>query len=404
MNERARWTTHSEIEGKLGKLWSSGRLLDARFASPEQAPLFPWQLRLRRPDVRALGTEFEAVQRWCRELEQNSKSLRGTGYEILWEEVNHRQLGRNRVPVAVVVQTEADAIALLGVADRVARLEQLVALTTASFPELLAWLSRSTATVLEHEADWTRVLAVLTWLRANPRPGIYLRQLEVPGVDSKFIEGNRAILSELLDLVLPTGAVTLEATGARQFELRYGILPKPPLVRFRMLDAGQQLGGLTDIATPASQFDKLDLDIDRVFITENEINGLAFPSCPRSIVLFGLGYGLTRLAEVRWLADKRIWYWGDLDTHGFAILDRLRAHLAHARSFLMDRETLMLHSAQWVNEPAAVTAELPRLHSDEAALYDDLRSNRIGAGIRLEQERIAYAWVRREVERITSTR
>lgn len=36
-------------------------------------------------------------------------------------------------------------------------------------------------------------------------------------------------------------------------------------------------------------------------------------------------------------------YWGDLDTHGSAILDRLRAWLPQTRSFLMDRETLLDH-------------------------------------------------------------
>jgi hypothetical protein len=402
MNERPRWTTPDEIEGKLRKLWSSGRLLGARFAQAQDAPLFPWEIRLRRPDVRALGAEFEDVRRWSRELEQRSKSQRGVGYELLWEEINHRQLGRNRIPVAAVVHTEADAVALLGLAEPVARFEELVALTLAAFPQLTMWLARSAATLLEHEADWPRVLAVLTWLRSNPRPGIYLRQLEVPGVDSKFIESQRALLSELFDFVLPPGAIVSEATGAKQFELRYGIRPKPPLVRFRMLDPTQQLGGLTDIATPASQFAKLHLDVDRIFITENEINGLAFPSCPRSIVLFGLGYGLARLEGIEWFANKEVWYWGDLDTHGFAILDRLRMRLPHARSFLMDRETLMLHSSQWVHESAAVIADLPRLYGDEAVLYDDLRTNRLGERIRLEQERIAFAWVRREVERITN--
>lgn len=401
MTERARWTTADEIEGKLRKLWTSGALLAARFGG---TPLFPWKVRLRRPDARALGAEFEAVRQWSRELELGSRSQRGAGYELELEELNHRQLGRNRIPGTAVVQTEADALALLGVTEQAARVDRLAALTVGSFPQLAPWLARSAVALLEHEADWQRVLAVLAWFRDNPRPGIYLRQLEVPGVDSKFIEGQRALLGELLDLILPPDAVLAEATGAKLFELRYGIVPKPPLVRFRLLDPAQQLGGLTDIATPAEQFAQLQLDVERVFITENEINGLAFPSCPRSLVIFGLGYGLARLAQVRWLADKQVWYWGDLDTHGFAILDRLRAQLPHARSFLMDRETLMLHASQWVHEPVAVVGDLPRLHAAEAAVYDDLRTNRLGPGVRLEQERIAFAWVRREVERIASTR
>ena len=83
--------------------------------------------------------------------------------------------------------------------------------------------------------------------------------------------------------------------------------------------------------------------MDRVFITENEINGLAFPDVPGSLVIFGLGYGLDRLSEVSWLHRREVHYWGDIDTYGFHILDRLRALFPAARSFLMDRETLLEH-------------------------------------------------------------
>jgi hypothetical protein len=35
-----------------------------------------------------------------------------------------------------------------------------------------------------------------------------------------------------------------------------------------------------------------------VLVTENEINGLAFPDVTGGIVIFGLGYGLDRLSEI----------------------------------------------------------------------------------------------------------
>jgi hypothetical protein len=221
-----------------------------------------------------------------------------------------------------------------------------------------------------------------------------VRQLEVPGVDTKFIETNKSLLSTLLDIVLSGDSILRDAHPVQQFELRYGLMAKQPLVRFRLLDSTQRLGTLEDVATPASQFAQLDLPISNLFITENEINGLAFPACPRSVVVFGFGYGLARLAEITWLVDKNVYYWGDIDTHGFAMLDRLRAHLPHARSFLMDRETLQLHRPLWSCEPAQHVGELTRLTADEQTLYDELRTNRLGSGVRLEQERIAYSWIR----------
>ncbi|MBI5438249.1 MAG: hypothetical protein HY936_04790 [Nitrosomonadales bacterium] len=37
--------------------------------------------------------------------------------------------------------------------------------------------------------------------------------------------------------------------------------------------------------------------------------------------------------------------------------------------------------------------ELNRLQPEESALYDDLRCNRFVPSLRLEQERIGFAWV-----------
>ena len=86
-------------------------------------------------------------------------------------------------------------------------------------------------------------------------------------------------------------------------------------------------------------------------------------------------------------------YWGDIDTYGFHILDRLRALFPSVQSFLMDRQTLLEHRSLWVQESNPYRAELSRLVSSEQALYDDLRHNRLGDRVRLEQERISYGWL-----------
>ena len=164
-----------------------------------------------------------------------------------------------------------------------------------------------------------------------------------------------------------------------------------------MLDRRLAIRGLTDLSAPAQELASLDLAVARVFITENEINGLAFPDVAESIVIFGLGYGLDRLSEIPWLKGRPLHYWGDIDTHGFAMLDRIRAIFPAAESFLMDRETLCAHAHSWVHESAPYMGELKRLNGAEQALYDDIRFNRLGENVRLEQERIGFAWVERAV-------
>lgn len=103
--------------------------------------------------------------------------------------------------------------------------------------------------------------------------------------------------------------------------------------------------GLSDPTVPVEEFASLDLDrsalgIEHIFITENEIKGIAFPSWPGNVVILGLGYALNLRGDGPWLHRVHIHYWGDIDTHGFAILARLRKHLPHTRSLLMDREAL----------------------------------------------------------------
>jgi hypothetical protein len=382
------WTRLDDLRQQVQRYWDDGRLLAAGVTS---VSLFPLELRLRGPDTRALSERFEEVRQWIRELESESR------YRIEWREVNHRLLGRNRVPARIVVPGEREALELIGKIDDAARFRSLAASTLERLPELGAWLARRPLTALEYAADWDRILTVLLWFREHPRCGLYLRQLDIAGVDTKFIESRKPLLAELLDIVLPPDALD-KASGLRNFEQRFGLASKPSQVRFRMLDRRLAIQGLTDLAVPAREFASLDLSVDRVFITENEINGLAFPSLAGSLVIFGLGYGLDRLSEVRWLHDRVIHYWGDIDTYGFHILDRVRVLFPDAQSFLMDRETLLHHAPLWVRETDPYNEELPHLTSVERELYDDLRYNRLGDGVRLEQERIPYGWLRQALQ------
>ncbi len=131
----------------------------------------------------------------------------------------------------------------------------------------------------------------------------------------------------------------------------------------------------------------MDLAAKRIYITENEVNGLAFPEMADSTVIFGLGYGVEILSAIPWLRDRELHYWGDIDTYGFHMLDRLRASFPAARSILMDSRTLHQHRALCVREEKPYTGPARNLTESERAVYDGLD------GMRLEQERIPYGWV-----------
>jgi hypothetical protein len=321
---------------------------------------------------------------------------------LVMREFCHRVLGNNALPDEVWLDSLEAAHAMLGKQKEVRRFAELVQNTRQFMSSVLSWVAKRPLTALELFDAWPRLLSVVAWLQAHPRPGIYLRQVDLPGVDSKFIEAHRSVLSELFDLALPAGEVDASATGLAGFCRRYGFRDKPLRIRFRLLDAALlpgmdrccpalDAGADPDITLTQAAFEGLNLPLQRVFITENEVNFLSFPPTPGSMVIFGAGYGFEALAGAAWLHCCELHYWGDIDTHGFAILDQLRVHFPHAWSLLMDRATLLVHAQQWGDEPQPLLRDLPRLTPDEALVFNDLRDNRLRVGVRLEQERIGFA-------------
>jgi hypothetical protein len=387
------WATPADLCAQVQRLWERGQLLAAMV---DRGDTFPLRLALKRPTSTDLSDRFDGVRTWARELQRNAKTGRRPGYRVVLREVRHRVIGTNSVPEEVWIDTLDDAVGMINKRREAQRFESLLAETRLKHPLILPWLAKYPLRALDLVDVWSQSLDVIAWAQTHPRPGIYLRQVDLPGIHSKFIEDHRTVLSELLDRCLPAEAIDLSARGAGQFEQRFGFLDKPVRVRLRVLDPRQALltsGIDQDLTITGDTFARLSPSASRVFFTENEINFLAFPLMSDSLVIFGSGYGFDVLTGAGWLHQRAIYYWGDIDTHGFAILDQLRAQFAHVQSFLMDRSTLLAHKNLWVDEQKPSNRALSRLNADEKSLYDDLLHDRLGRSVRLEQERVGFSWV-----------
>jgi hypothetical protein len=382
-----KWTRPIDLRAQIKRRWDRGELL-ASIVTGES--LFPMRLVLKTPTSNEMSEHFDEVRAWVAELRLMPHC------RVEMREFKHRVFGANAVPQEVWIDTAEDALTLIGKQKDLTRFFALTNFTRKHQPQLLVWLSKRPLRALELADNWDRLLEIVTWLQHHPRPGVYLRQVDIPGVHSKFIEAHRGVLTELLDIVLPPDAIDFSVSGGSQFAKRYGFSDKPARIRFRVLDPEHSLfrgNHMQDITLDAESFARLDSIISRVFITENEINYLAFPQVEHSIVIFGAGYGFEMLRKAAWLSRCQIHYWGDIDTHGFAILDQLRSQFDHVESFLMDRATLLAFATLWGEEEKQTLRDLSRLKPEEKTLYDDLRDNRIRNNLRLEQERISYRWV-----------
>jgi hypothetical protein len=386
-----RWTTPDDIAAVLQRRWDAGDLL------VRADGLFPLRISLRGPDPPELGRRLPEVQEWEKALHAGSLTALGHGFEIAYRAVTTRQLGTQRIPAEAVIPTLLDALSLIGCQDAHARWQRLALLTERLCPALAPWAQTHPIALLDHADIWERALLVVSWFLAHPRSGLHLRQIDIVGVDTKFIEQQAVLLGRLLEAVLPADALY---GGSGGFAARFGLRSKPALIQVRILDPRLAIGGLSHLAAPLDQWAGISPPVRRVIITENEINGLTLPEMDGTATIFGRGYAVDLVADIPWVAHAQLHYWGDIDTHGFAILDRLRARVPHARSLLMDEATLLAHRELWGLEPSPATGPLLRLDPEELGLYDGLARHRWGDRVRLEQERISYRWVERRLDAI----
>jgi hypothetical protein len=388
------WTSPADLHTQVQKLWDKGELL-AQLIDHESS--FPKRLILKGPTSTEISENFEEVRLWAKEL-MNVPYCR-----IEMKTFSHRIFGANSIPNEAWVDSLDDALAMLGKRTEADHFNALLNETRQRQPLLLSWLAKRPLKALELTDRWSLLLDIVDWMQVHPRPGIYLRQVDIPGVNSKFIEAHRGVLTELFDISLAEGYISSEASGVSQFSVRYGFRDKPTRIRFRVLDPSKSPlpgGGTPDITLDSNSFARLPAFVSQVFITENETNFLAFPGVADSLVIFGAGYGWDNLSHIRWLSNCLIYYWGDIDTHGFAILNQLRSRFDHVESFMMDRETLMVHKPLWGIENYQAFHDLPLLTAVEQDLFHDLRDNRILKNLRLEQEFIGFGWIENTLARL----
>ena len=375
------WTRPADIVRTLRRRWDSGSLLTA-FASGQ-----PWQslgLPIRGPAPAELAARFAEAQTWAQDWGRADPRIR-----VEYRRVGGRLIGANSIPGRAWIDGYSQLWALLRTEADVHRFTAALDQVKIEMPALADWMITHPLKVLSLADDWDMAVDTVRWIDLHGQPGMYVRQVDVPGVDTKFIERHRGVLAELLDSRLDPGRVD---AFAGDFATRYGFARKPDYVRFRC-----PFRGLSEANVRVDELGSAPPGVSRVYVVENEITYLAFPRPEKAMVIWGRGYAVDALAPLRWLAELDVVYWGDIDTHGFAILSRLRGMFPSVRSMLMDRETLLAHRDQWVREPSPATAVLTGLTAEEAALYADLAAGAYGDRVRLEQERVAFGAVERAI-------
>jgi hypothetical protein len=382
--------TIEEIKEKAAKKYTQF-LTNLVLGEGKMESFLPLQIPFTLPKTKG---NYSEIQQWINALSAKSKPQKEYSFSLVMVEKNTHSYGLAKLPEQIFFENERDYLTFIGKISEVTIFKKDLAFILQNFPQLKTWLSQKPQEVIKYANKWEDLLKVCHYFVQNPQPNLYLRQLPIV-VHTKFIEENEGILKKLLELLLPTNLINTEGTTfiARHFCKDY----QETLVRIIFLDndLAKQFShtGITDISLPLSQFEKLFIACKTVWIVENKTNFigtfLTFPLQKNSIAIFGAGFKVGSLKNAKWLAEKQLFYWGDIDSYGFQILDNLRQYFPKIKSICMDMQTVKTFEDLATKDIENKKDNLVYLTDEEQETFKYMKIN----GLRIEQEKITQVYV-----------
>ncbi|EDW1733058.1 hypothetical protein S726_005277 [Salmonella enterica subsp. enterica] len=359
-----------ELRKKLARQWDNAKLRAGRLLPPGNWPLC---LPVGKPSARMFAEQTQCVLQHVQLWRQVAVG------RVEWEEVSYRASDTPvLMPLRWILNGPSDwinAAADPAVSREFRLLEGIIEHVDPIFHPLLV----SHRSLWRHKDPQNIINAASLACRLAPgcAKELPLRLLSGQGVDTKFIENNISLLTRLLDVRFSGEA---SEQGLSTFLDAYDesshwvlVVPlSPGLLPFKKCRVTT-----TELAATT-------LPVSRVLVIENEQCLHQLPALSDTIAILGCGL------DVQWLSssvldEKRVAYWGDMDSWGLLMLARARLCRPTLDVLLMNRELFeqyASHSA--VTEPVKAQEVIPDgLLPEEADFYRYLTSLSCG---RLEQE------------------
>ena len=234
------------------------------------------------------------------------------------------------------------------------------------------------------DVDFSLLVAASCWFRDNDASGLTPRQVPLPGFSAKWIDSHAR-----RDIV--------QALCGRQLDLK----ERARSVEYAYLDPDYLASGARryDSYVEGDAF-ALPYDPDFVVIVENKDTFRSFPPHAKGVCLFGSGWaGTALIPALPWVSGARVlYYWGDIDSDGFEILNAYRAAGLAVESLLMDMATYEAYERFGTDFATGATSLAARrekplefLNEREQAVYRMLVARECPGRRRIEQERVPYS-------------
>lgn len=371
----------ADLSLKLAKQWQNADLREQRLLYPDSWPL---KIPIGNPSGRAISEDLERVRKhldqWRKvtvgQVDWSSKKFRSAS-----EEIQIPEYWTLRSPTEWI-----DAADSNDVREEYQTLSRLVPEVDERFRHLLVRKNRLVLERPENEVIQCAKVALL--LSPGLAGGKPLRAMSVGGIDSKFFERNRPLLSQMLDILFndQVSELGLEAFLGAEDEGHHWLL-------IADLDGG--LLPFSQLRVRARELTEVPLPGASVLIVENERCIHQLPTVPSTVAILGAGLNLSWM-RASWLSEKKLAYWGDMDTWGLTMLARARGFQPSIKPLLMNKKIFNTFATRKAVPEPQPAEKVPAagLTSDERAFYLELLQRDKG---RLEQEFISENIVHKSI-------
>ncbi len=378
--------TPEEIQEQCLKWWK-----DVLLSSINSISFFPKEIiRIGKVSSKDILDKLPQYKQSIELLKSNSKEKKKVGYNLILTDRQFDKIGKQPVPEKITIDNLEDYLRVAGKEKEYLKFQKNYSIIEAELPYLIEWVKVYPTKLIEHNS-WSETIKVCKYFLATPKPQLYIRQLPID-IHTKYILDNNSIIQSLLEFLIPEHINKNES----KFELRFNLKYSEHLIRIRFLDTSlSPLDNVTDISLTVSEFNNYQPHCENVFVTENIMNFLTLPSLKKTIAIWsGGGFNVSYLKNISWLKNKQFYYWGDIDAHGFQILNQFRTYFPNTVAVMMDEETLS--SFKSTEGQQTSNQNLQQLSESEMKLYNHLKEN----NIRLEQEKITQSFAEGRINKL----
>lgn len=357
--------------------------------------IFPCKLSINKQETGNL----EIDSRVYTTLYSNSKNSKKIGYTIEYKTTKTTQITRLS---KVIIENESDFIYLLNKKNEVDTYKDSIYKFKRAFkdPIIDDYLIKNRKQIFNSsELYIDNFIEVALYLLENQNERKYPRELDIKA-DTKFLSNNIQRITTLLSYFREIDF------NLNKYE-RIGLINPYSTVTLRLANNFTIKGNGNSFNTELTNIDLEELKsfkntFDKVFVIENRTTFLKFPLKNNQLAIYMGGFAISILQDIPFLLEANLYYFGDLDEHGFEILSLFRSIYPNTKSICMNLDTINEYS-DYLISGREFRGNINNLTENEEIALKYLINHKInGQSARIEQEKISQSYINNQIDFLTN--